>query len=287
MRRSGIASFGVLALLFWTSTGFAEILPWAARQRLDSITGLQRPADWERHAVFQEAFPVAAEEMPRAFDWRVQANGLPPVNSQAWNDCWAQGTVGVLESLLKIHYGSETRMSVQEVISCSGSGSARRGGYFAHGYHQKYGAVTSAQFPYAGRDVACKRNLKPSHFLARWGYVGKQGSRPTTQQMKQAILEHGPIGVTITANSALQRFTGKGVFKGCSNGGTNHIEVVVGWDDDEGGGVWIVRNSWGKSHGDNGYAKIPYGCSRIGEASTWADLKIPGVGFVPAIETIQ
>jgi C1A family cysteine protease len=98
-------------------------------------------------------------------------------------------------------------------------------------------------------------------------------------------MEHGPLGATITANGALQRFSGDGVFTGCSTRQTNHIVVIVGWNDDEGeNGVWIMRNSWGTSHGKDGYAKIPYGCSRLGEQATWADLKIPGVGYVKAIE---
>lgn len=247
--------------------------------------GLRVPNGWEADARFEtpKAVPVAA--LPKSFDWRVQAGGLPPVNYQAWNDCWAQGTVGVLESLLKIHTGENTRISVQQVISCSGQGSAARGGFFAHEYHRTKGAVTTAEYPYAGRDTRCRRDISPKFFLARWGYVGARGRAPTTNEIKQAILEHGPVGVTITANAALQRFRGDGIFRGCSRGATNHIEVIVGWDDAD--GVWFVRNSWGKNHGNNGYAKIPYGCSRVGEIATYADLKVPGVGYVPAIDVLD
>lgn len=279
-------SFAVLAAaLLAPGVASARVRPWAASQPLEKITGLNVPADWQDRAVFQSQFEVAAEDLPRFFDWRFYANRLTPVNRQANNDCWAQGTVGVLESLMKIAYGIDTKMSVQEIISCSGDGSAANGGYFAHDYHQKHGGVSETAFPYVGRDVRCKSGLRAEQYLSQWGYVGARGRSPSVTEIKQAILEHGPVGATITANRALQRFTGDGVFTGCSNGGTNHIVVIVGWNDDEGSkGVWFMRNSWGTSHGQDGYAKIPFGCSRLGEQATWADLKVPGVGYVKAID---
>lgn len=270
MRTLPLLAFAVLV----AAPSLAEKLPWAARQPLASITGLKLPADWKDRGEWQDRFEVAAEDVPRFYDWRFYAQGLTPVKRQQYNDCWAQGTVGVLESLIKIHHGIEVDISVQEVISCSGSGTAARGGYFAHEYHVRKGAVTNSTFPYVAKDVPCKSGLQPIYRLSRWGYVGSRNRKPSTMEIKQALMEHGPVGVTIHANSALSRFTGNGVFTGCSNGGTNHIEVIVGWNDDEGGGVWFVRNSWGKDHGQDGYAKIPYGCSRVGEMATWADLEL-------------
>lgn len=253
-----------------------EDLPWAATQRLEDITGLRVPKDWDAKAVFLSTkdFKYRVNELPSFYDWRFYAQGLTPVRRQAYNDCWAQGTVGVIESLIKIHFFEERQISVQEIIDCSGRGTAARGGYFAHEYHVRVGAATEADYPYAGRDQRCQRK-ESAYKLEKWGYIGARGRRPTTEEMKQAIMEFGPIGVTITANSALQRFRGEGVFTGCSSRGTNHIEVIVGWNDGEGDkGVWFVRNSWGETHGDKGYAKIPYGCSRVGETSTWAQIAV-------------
>ncbi len=264
----------ILAVLL-ASGAWAEKPPWAASQPLSVLTGLKLPPGWAKQAPWKSSFAVADSDLPEYFDWRFYAHGLTPVKTQVAGDCWAQGTVGVLESLVKIHLRQATDLSVQQVISCSGAGTAADGGYFAHDYHQDPGAVFTSSYPYTGRDTACKQGLKPVFRLAKWGYVGAEGTVPTTTQLKQALLEHGPLGVTISANSYLQRFAGDGVFSGCTKGQTNHIEVIVGWDDTEGGGVWFVRNSWGASHGNNGYAKIPYGCSRIGELATWADLQMP------------
>lgn len=264
----------IAVLLFCCAIQASTRQPWAAYQPLSKLTGLNRPKNWESMGKWKRTFKYRVWELPKFYDWRFYAQGLTPVKRQRYNDCWAQGTVGVLESLIKIHRGVEENISVQEVISCSGSGSAARGGFFAHEYHKRKGAVDEGQFPYQARDVRCKGGLAPKYRLSQWGYVGAKGRRPTVTEIKQAIMEHGPVGTTIHANSALQRFTGDGVFTGCVNGGTNHIEVIVGWDDSLGkNGVWFVRNSWGVSHGENGYAKIPFGCSNVAETVTWADLE--------------
>lgn len=265
-------------VLCLTVEAYSQSLPWAASVPLKELTGLRVPRGWARLGKWKKSsdFGVRVADLPEFYDWRFYAQGLPPVKRQRYNDCWAQGTVGVLESLIKIHLGKEENISVQEVISCSGKGTAARGGFFAHSYHQAKGAVEEGQFPYQARDVRCKAGLKPQYRLKAWGYVGSQGKRPSVSEIKQAIMEHGPVGTTITANSALQRFSGGGVFSGCASGRTNHIEVIVGWNDKEGSkGVWFVRNSWGESHGEKGYAKIPYGCSNVGEIVTWADLEMP------------
>lgn len=267
----------IISLLLVSSYAVGDSqLPWAATQRLSDITGFKYPKNWKQLGKWKASkdFKIQVSELPKFYDWRFYADGLTPVKRQRRNDCWAQGTVGVLESLIKIHLQKTVSIAVQEVISCSGKGSAANGGYFAHSYHKQVGAVEEDQFPYVAQDVRCKQGLKPQYKLKDWGYVGGQNRRPQVTEIKQAMMEHGVLGTTIHANGALSSFRGDGVFKGCQNGQTNHIEAIVGWDDTEGGGVWFVRNSWGPTHGENGYAKIPYKCSNVAEMVTWADLDL-------------
>ena len=84
------------------------------------------------------------------------------------------------------------------------------------------------------------------------------------RNLKQAILDYGPITVCVYADSAFQYYTGD-VFNACTSGSVNHAVVLVGWDDAQGSdGVWILRNSWGSWWGEGGYMRIEYGCSSIG-----------------------
>lgn len=277
---SGLA-FGLLALL--SVAAFGDEVPWPATQPLSKLIGLKKPLVWDRKAHWKEEkdFAVQVAELPKFFSWQFYAQGLTKVRRQAWNDCWAQGTTGVLENLVKIaNPGVEELLAVQQVISCSSMGSAANGGNFALNYYKKFGGVPEIDFPYQGKDVRCKSGLKPKYRVKDWGYVGARGRSPKSTEVKQAMMEHGILGITITANSALSRHTGGGLFKGCTNGGTNHIEVFTGWNDefDDNGkivsDVFEVRNSWGESHGLKGYAYMKFGCSRAGtEQVVWADLE--------------
>jgi hypothetical protein len=40
--------------------------------------------------------------------------------------------------------------------------------------------------------------------------------------------------------------------------------VLVGWNDNNGSGYWILKNSWGPYWGEAGYMRIRWGTSRVG-----------------------
>jgi hypothetical protein len=142
-----------------------------------------------------------------------------------------------------------------------------RGGYFAHDLHISPGAAYSSSYPYTGRNGSCKKNVEHNEKLVDWSYVGQSGRKPTVDEIKAAIHENGPVAVTVTANSTFQAYK-SGVYNRQSTGQTNHIVALVGWDDSE--GAWILRNSWGSNWGENGYMRIKYGISRVGEQATTA-----------------
>ena len=141
-------------------------------------------------------------------------------------------------------------------------------------YHDScggYGAVLEADFPYVAYDAACRCPYPHSYCLTNWAFIGPQWDVPTPEQLKQAILDHGPVTVCLNASAAFQAYGG-GVFNACDNSTINHAVALVGWDDNQGpGGVWFLRNSWGPYWGESGYMRIAYGCCLIGYGALYVD----------------
>jgi cathepsin L len=49
----------------------------------------------------------------------------------------------------------------------------------------------------------------------------------------------------------------------------NHVVLLIGWDDEK--QAWLVKNSWGESWGEKGFAWIRYGSNNIGVFAAWIE----------------
>ncbi len=256
----------------------------ATQYSLDQLCGLKQPANWRDGATFDPMTQTrtSALALPSSFDWRTQfSDGLPPIKNQGnCGSCWAFATVGAFECAIKIKDGVNVDLSEQYLVSCNRQGWGCPGGWWAHDMHTNVadpcggvGAVLEPNFPYQQADVPCSCPYTHDYKLDGWSYVGGEWSTPTVDQLKQAIMDHGPVSVGISVNNAFQAYGG-GVFNGCSDGDLNHAVVLVGWNDTQGpAGVWIVRNSWGPWWGEGGYMRIPYECSRVGYNATYVNYR--------------
>jgi len=85
--------------------------------------------------------------------------------------------------------------------------------------------------------------------------------------IKTAIITYGVVDAAVYVDTAFENYS-SGVHDDSNNTCTdgwyttsNHAISLVGWDDNPpegGGGVWILRNSWGTSWGESGYMRIRY-----------------------------
>ncbi|PWB75581.1 hypothetical protein C3F09_02110 [candidate division GN15 bacterium] len=248
----------------------------ATQYSLDQITGFKVPDNWRELGPSTSTSVTRA--LPSAFDWRTEANGMPPIRNQlSCGSCWAFATVGVFECNIKIKDQTVVDLSEQWLVSCNRNGYSCDGGWWCHHYFLNTtdrcngtGAVMESEFPYTWSNGTCGCPYPHEYFIDGWGYVSGQYQIPSEDQMKQAIMDHGPIGVGVAANAAFQAYGG-GVFNGCTGGPINHAVVLVGWDDAQ--GVWILRNSWGPYWGEGGYMRIPYGCQEVGYNATYIDYR--------------
>jgi C1A family cysteine protease len=241
-------------------------------------------------------FQLQAEaNMPASFDWRTRTTLTSVRNQGDCGSCWAFATVGVLEAAISIHYGSSPDLSEQYLVSCNTGNWGCSGGFTAHNYHENIigkdatvpGAVLESSFPYVGwnpqsgkeqTDLPCGGPYQHPYQIQSWAYVAN-GTAPD-DQIKQAILQHGPVETMVCAGNGWRSYTG-GIYShndsAACGGFVNHAVDLVGWNDnmkDARGGshaVWIVRNSWGTGWGDQGYMYIDRGISGIGYATSYVN----------------
>ncbi len=217
---------------------------------------------------------VLRASLPTHFSWCEQG-ACPSVRDQGdCGGCWSFGTVGVFESALMRAGTSSPNLSEQYLISCNNEGYGCNGGWWAHDYHistkvsgeTEAGGVNESAFPYTATDSSCNPPHAKVARLTSWAYVKDGSSVPTTDQLKTAIYNNGPLAVAVCVNTYFENYSG-GVFAGPSCTGVNHAVILVGWDDTD--GAWIMRNSWGPSWGENGYMRIKYGVCQIGYAASY------------------
>ena len=228
--------------------------------------------------------PVQILAVPASYNWCDQ-NGCTPVKDQgSCGSCWAFGTVGSLESAIKLIDGQTKDLSEQYLVSCNTDGWSCDGGWWAHDYHQwkkpagepDAGAVYETDFPYTATDGYCNSPYTHHEKISNWAYVGTSNGVPSTDAIKQAIYDHGPVAAAVCVNTAFQNYTG-GIFTGPSCTSVNHAIVLVGWDDVN--QAWILRNSWGPNWGESGYMRIRYGVSRVGYSANY--ISYEGTGPEP------
>src|SRR5262249_28336402 len=98
-------------------------------------------------------------------------------------------------------------------------------------------------------------------------------SQPTVEQLKKALLEHGPVTASVYATPAFKKYKG-GLFAEHfrpreGDRATTHVVLIVGWDDRRGRGAWKVQNSFGPKWGENGFMWIEYGSNNVGHHAAW------------------
>ena len=252
----------------------------ATQYSLDQLCGTVEPPDWREKATFDPMTSVEKQTIPTAFDWR-DYDGCTPIRNQGGcGSCWAFATVGALECAIKIREGVSVDLSEQWLVSCNTSNWGCDGGWYAHAYHGWVGdrcggtgAVLEADCPYRAADGGCACPYNHCYTLHNWAYIGSSSGVPSVEEMKLAILEYGPISVSLHVNNSFQAYRG-GVFNNCTDGDIDHSVVLVGWDDTQGeSGVWILRNSWGTWWGESGYMRIAYKCCQVGYAACYVDYR--------------
>ena len=237
-------------------------------ERVERSYGFVPPPDFERE--YQQHLKIYAEkrDLPSNFNW-MNLDGVTSVKNQSsCGSCWAFAGIAQIEAHLKIEYGIDMDLSEQQIIECNPYGADCSGGWASAVYNvaMTYGVIRNAAEPYENSNGgACTQGLSiPFAHLLGWNYVANN-----VVQMKNALLE-GPICSAMDGGYPFDQYVGGTCYDDPGGAWTNHLILIVGWDDRlcGGNGAWICKNSWGTDFGDYGFFTIEYGAGLIGQSVT-------------------
>ena len=213
---------------------------------------------------------------PDAWDWREKGYVSPVKDQGSCGSCWAFSTVGNLEGLYYKEKQTMVTLSEQMLVDCDTYDSGCNGGLMENTFtwlKENGGIMTDTDYPYKGRKGTCQSDETKYVDMQITGYT-KLGSGSSTwdpvdeEEIKEFLYETGPLAVALNANP-LQTYSSGILDKTssqCPTSGMNHAVTMVGYghDDSQDKDYWIVKNSWGKNWGEDGYFRIRRGTGCCG-----------------------
>lgn len=208
-------------------------------------TGFNPTSEFYQNATFLDFKADPEIELPKSFD--IRKNSHSPVRGQIQGSCWAEGSASAFDLTWNFIKQAKLVLGVNDVIDCSGFGTAANGGQLSLEYATKKGLAYESDYKYTGRDGRCKKDVERHLPLKSAPYLrGENGGFPTEQELMAAAYKYGAMEVCGSA-SALGSGGRQDIPKG---GATNHCYAYAGWLDGKEMG-WldakyhIIKNSWG------------------------------------------
>ncbi|MEW5301330.1 MAG: hypothetical protein WDW36_004195 [Sanguina aurantia] len=217
---------------------------------------------------------LKAHQLPRRVDWR-GTGADPGMKDQGMcGSCFAFSATASMEGSWYMATGQHRSFSEQQVIDCSwdfGPNGCSGGDYQpVFNYVATTGGIALEQeYPYQGANDYCRAS---NHTMVGQfdGFIEIESRDVET--LMEAVYKFGPISVAVDAAAESFRYYSEGVYYNseCSTKSRDldHAVVLFGYGTtDDGEDYWLVRNTWAKFYGDDGYLKMPRGSHDCGISS--------------------
>jgi cathepsin L len=213
------------------------------------------------------AMPNSDIELPASVDWRTQ-NAVTAVKDQGQcGSCWAFSTTGSVEGAYALATKNLISLSEQQLMDCSQAegNESCEGGLMDDAFQfiiKNKGICSEADYPYQEKDEACKTGCKSVATIS--SYADIPSGNETAMGYAVAVQ---PLSIAIEADQSVFQDYQSGVLNSAACGtNLDHGVLIVGYGHDAKSGLdyWIVKNSWGKSWGMDGYVWLARGFNTCG-----------------------
>lgn len=199
----------------------------------------------------------AGDRLPVHVDWRLKGAVAPIKDQGSCGSCWAFSTIAAVEGINKIVTGKLISLSEQELVDCDRIyDEGCNGGLMDNAFEfiiRNGGIDTEEDYPYLGIDGRCDPTRKNAKVVTIDGY---EDVPPYNEKALKKAVAHQPVSVAIEASGRAFQLYQSGVFTGRCGTNLDHGVVVVGYGTENGVDYWLVRNSWGRNWGEDGYIKM-------------------------------
>ncbi|KAK4039486.1 hypothetical protein C8A01DRAFT_36524 [Parachaetomium inaequale] len=277
-------------------------IPWPEPVPASSIGPLDwssiHPASYSSRQSNSQLYSTKAtaeSSPPTAVDWR-NRDGLnyitTPQDQGVCNSCWAFAAAALIESMVRIEHGVWSKRSEADVhdgvgAACESVGNAEETLAWVAGQGAAFVNGTTAAPPGIA-DWPCDPYEATRHGYehctdrsGRTTHIPYFQSLGVIEDQKRWLDEYGPLIATFILYSDFGSWKPAeegSVYKwdGVAASTGNHLALVVGYDDDK--QAWIMKNSWGKGWGKDGFVYFAYDIANI---DSWTKYGVANVNPDP------